>query len=118
MGPLDFSQSYKRSSPHCQWTRIVHNHSSHDTSPRRHLPLYLLPVCLALCLALDKTTNDMVGAMPGEALPCEVSANGYGAKHLHLQLPAPPKQQPAEADCKWYEEEIDDDLKLCYALNR
>jgi thermospermine synthase len=64
----------------------------------------------------------MVGAMPAaEALPREVTAgNGYGAKHLHLQLPTPPKQQqqPAEAECRWYEEEIDDDLKLCYALNR
>jgi thermospermine synthase len=63
----------------------------------------------------------MVGAMPAaEALPREVTAgNGYGAKHLHLQLPTPPKQQqqPAEAECRWYEEEIDDDLKLCYALN-
>ncbi|TKW33389.1 hypothetical protein SEVIR_2G231400v4 [Setaria viridis] len=62
----------------------------------------------------------MVGAMPAEALPREVTGNGngYGAKHLHLQLPAPPKQQqPAEAECEWYEEEIDGDLKLCYALN-
>ncbi|CAL5074052.1 unnamed protein product [Urochloa decumbens] len=61
----------------------------------------------------------MVGAMPpADTLPCDVAGNAYGAKHLHLQLPAPPKQQPAdEAECKWYEEEIDDDLKLCYALN-
>ena len=67
----------------------------------------------------------MVGALPAaEALPREVTGNGYGggAKHLHLQLqlPAPPpkQQQPAEPECEWYEEEIDDDLKLCYALNR
>ncbi|RLM85080.1 thermospermine synthase ACAULIS5-like [Panicum miliaceum] len=56
-----------------------------------------------------------------EALPREVTAGNAdpGAKHLHLQLPTPPKQQqqPAEAECRWYEEEIDDDLKLCYALN-
>ncbi|XP_062199377.1 thermospermine synthase ACAULIS5-like isoform X2 [Phragmites australis] len=61
----------------------------------------------------------MVGAMPPEALPREVVGNGYSAKHL--QLPVPPKQaqqqQRDEAGCKWYEEEIDDDLKLCYALN-
>ncbi|OEL15044.1 Thermospermine synthase ACAULIS5 [Dichanthelium oligosanthes] len=59
----------------------------------------------------------MVGAMPAEALPCKVIGNDYGAKHLHLRLPPPPEQQPAAAECKWYEEEIDDDLKLCYALN-
>ncbi|KAG2643719.1 thermospermine synthase ACAULIS5-like isoform X2 [Panicum virgatum] len=66
----------------------------------------------------------MVGAMPAaEALPREVTANGYGggAKHLQLQLqlpaPQPKQQQPAEPECKWYEEDIDDDLKLCYALN-
>ncbi|CAN6167127.1 unnamed protein product [Urochloa humidicola] len=60
----------------------------------------------------------MVGAMPPvDTLPHDVAGNAYGAKHLHLQLPAPPKQQPAEEECKWYEEEIDDDLKLCYALN-
>ncbi|KAF8695062.1 hypothetical protein HU200_037670 [Digitaria exilis] len=53
--------------------------------------------------------------MRGEALPCNLSANCYVANHL--QLPAPPKQQPAEAECKWYEEDIDDDLKLSYALN-
>uniref|UniRef100_A0A0D9VE49 thermospermine synthase n=1 Tax=Leersia perrieri TaxID=77586 RepID=A0A0D9VE49_9ORYZ len=28
-----------------------------------------------------------------------------------------PKQQQREEEIKWYEEEIDDDLKLCYALN-
>lgn len=60
----------------------------------------------------------MVGAMPPEAalaLPLE-AMSGYvvAAKHL------PPKQAPrAEADeCEWYGEDIDDDLKLCYALNR
>jgi thermospermine synthase len=57
----------------------------------------------------------MVGAVPAEALPREVTGNGYGYKHLHLQLPPP---LPAEAECEWYEEEIDGDLKLCYALNR
>lgn len=54
----------------------------------------------------------MVGAVP-EALVREVNGNGYDAKH-HLQ--APPKQR-AESESKWYEEAIDDDLKLCYALN-
>ena len=89
---------------------------SHQTSPD-HLPVS--------STATRQTTNDMVGAMPAaEALPREVTANGYGggAKHLQLQLqlpaPQPKQQQPAEPECKWYEEEIDDDLKLCYALNR
>jgi thermospermine synthase len=66
----------------------------------------------------------MVGAVPAEDLPGDVSSKGYGAKHLQLPppLPAPPKQQQqhpdVEAESGWFEEEIDDDLKLCYALNR
>jgi thermospermine synthase len=62
----------------------------------------------------------MLGAVPAEALPLprDASSKGYGAKHLQPPLP-PPKQQPdVEAESGWFEEEIDDDFKLCYALNR
>ncbi|KAG0543900.1 hypothetical protein BDA96_02G228600 [Sorghum bicolor] len=61
----------------------------------------------------------MLGAVPAEALPLprDASSKGYGAKHLQPPLP-PPKQQPdVEAESGWFEEEIDDDFKLCYALN-
>ena len=58
----------------------------------------------------------MVGAVPAEDLPGDVSSKGYGAKHL--QLPPPAQQPDVKAESGWFEEEIDDDLKLCYALNR
>jgi len=61
----------------------------------------------------------VVGAVPAEDLPGDVSSKGYGGKQL--PLPAPPKQQQqpdVEAESGWYQEEIDDDLKRYYALNR
>ena len=61
----------------------------------------------------------MVGAVPAEDLPGDVSSKGYGGKQL--PPPAPPKQQQqpdVEAESGWYQEEIDDDLKRYYALNR
>jgi thermospermine synthase len=61
----------------------------------------------------------MVGAVPAEDLPGDVSSKGYGAKHLQLPPPKQQQQHPdVEAESRWFEEEIDDDLKLCYALNR
>ncbi|CAD6219054.1 unnamed protein product [Miscanthus lutarioriparius] len=74
-----------------------------------------LGFCHASCHDKERV---VVGAVPAEDLPGDVSSKGYGGKQL--PPPAPPKQQQqpdVEAESGWYQEEIDDDLKLCYALN-
>jgi thermospermine synthase len=43
-----------------------------------------------------------------------LETNGHGQAAAAKQLP----QREDGEESKWYEEEIDDDLKLCYALNR
>jgi thermospermine synthase len=64
----------------------------------------------------------MVGAVQeyGRVVISEVN-NGLGMMN-GFESRATTKQQPRseeeEKESKWYEEEIDDDLKLCYALNR
>uniref|UniRef100_A0A0D9XE84 thermospermine synthase n=1 Tax=Leersia perrieri TaxID=77586 RepID=A0A0D9XE84_9ORYZ len=62
----------------------------------------------------------MVGAMPDAmAVP---EANGNASAKLMLVPPPPTTMTTAAKQCdrdesEWYEEAIDDDLKLCYSLN-
>jgi thermospermine synthase len=64
----------------------------------------------------------MVGAVQeyGRVVISEVNnglemMNGFESRATTKQQP---RSEEEEKESKWYEEEIDDDLKLCYALNR
>jgi thermospermine synthase len=58
----------------------------------------------------------MVGAVQ-EGIVREMNG-GFEVMSGYDRSSMAPKQQQREEESKWYEEEIDDDLKLCYALNR
>jgi thermospermine synthase len=57
----------------------------------------------------------MVGAVQ-EGIVREMNG-GFEVMSGYDRSSMAPKQQQREEESKWYEEEIDDDLKLCYALN-